>query len=376
MSQNARSGIAGLSLPSFDRSAVGAVCAAVVGLYGAVLADALRSGQGSNAGGQNVLALPAAQQAEQGRQNLTALAAKTVKVRDVVTVPALPHLRPFGLKSAMTSLAGRSRTVAEPILVATTADLDSKFNQVGFDLSEVRDGAAVPRLTLVSLPRDLPDLRSVQARKNLFVRVILPLVLQANEDVHKDRARLLNLAARQGDLGQANRVWLLKLADTYGVEESDRRKLFAELKRRVDIVPPSLALAQGAEESGWGTSRFALEGNAVFGQWTYKQGQGIVPAQREAGKRHEIKAFSGLRNSIAAYVHNLNTHWAYVEFRTGRADARKGGGDLEGAMLIGTLHKYSQRGQDYIHTIKTIMRVNGFSVFDRARLQRLEGEET
>ena len=208
------------------------------------------------------------------------------------------------------------------------------------------------------------------------MRVILPLVLQANEDVHKDRARLLNLAARQGDLGQANRVWLLKLADTYGVEESDRRKLFAELKRRVDIVPPSLALAQGAEESGWGTSRFALEGNAVFGQWTYKQGQGIVPAQREAGKRHEIKAFSGLRNSIAAYVHNLNTHWAYVEFRTGRADARKGGGDLEGAMLIGTLHKYSQRGQDYIHTIKAIMRVNGFSVFDRARLQRLEGEET
>lgn len=387
MSQLVRSGLTGFPLPSFDRSFIGILSAGIIGLYAAVIIDAVRSGQGSTSQAHNFLAVPAlensavveadqAVEVEPARQNLTALARQGLKISEGIVVAALPHIRPFGLKPSKTSLAERAKTVTEPILVATTADLDSKFSQAGFDLSEIRDGAAVPRLTLVSLPRDLPDLRSVQARKNLFVRVMLPLVLQTNEQVRKERARLLNLNVRRDNLGQADQVWLRKIAEKYGVEESDRRKLFNELKLRVDIIPPSLALAQGAEESGWGTSRFALEGNAVFGQWTYKKGNGIVPAKRDEGKRHEIKAFSGLRNSIAAYVSNLNTHWAYVDFRAGRAEARKHDGALSGATLIETLHKYSQRGADYIRTIKTIMRVNGFSVFDRARLQRVDGEET
>jgi len=374
MSLLAQSGTAGLQLPRFDRFFIGTLVFGVVGLYGAVLVDALRSGQGSNAGAHNVLAMPAPEKPD--TQNLTTIAQRGLKVPGPIRIAALPHLKPFGFTSASATLVQRAKTVTKPIMAATSADLHSKFSQVGFDLSEIRDGAAVPRLTLVSLPRDLPDLRSVQARKNLFVRVILPLVLQANELVRHERERILKLNVRRDNLGQADMVWLRAVAKKYGVAEDDRRKLFAELKLRVDTVPASLALAQAAEESGWGTSRFALEGNAVFGQWTYKQGKGIVPAARDEGKRHEIKAFSGLRSSIAAYVHNLNTHWAYVEFRSGRAVAQKRHSVPEGAKLIETLHKYSQRGADYIRTIKTIMRVNGFAVFDRARLRSADGEET
>jgi len=396
MSQLIRSGLTGLSQLNFsrldfsrldirqldfNRAYVGMLSVAVVGLYGAVTVDAMISTPGTRSDAHNIVALPAADAAadtatDAGSENLTAVARLGVKRSDHIIITALPHVRPFGLKTAAKTLAARAKTITQPILVSSSADLHTKFTQVGFDLSEIRDGAAVPRLTLVSLPRDLPNLRSVQARKNLFIRVMLPLVLQANEQVRKDRARLLNLNVRRDNLGQADQVWLAALADKYGVEATDRRKLFSELKLRVDVVPPSLALAQAAEESGWGTSRFALEGNAVFGQWTYKKGQGIVPSERKEGARHEIKAFKGLRSSIAAYVHNLNTHWAYVEFRSGRSQARKGGDAPSGGHLIETLHKYSQRGADYIRTIKTIMRVNGFSVFDRARLRKIEGEET
>ncbi len=383
MSLLARSGSTGIQLPRFDRFFIGTLVFGTVGLYGAVLVDALRSGHGSDAGAHNVLSMPAPE--KPGTQNLTPIAQRGLNVAGPIRIAALPHpiriaalphLRPFGLTPKSVVLVERAKSVQEPFLIATSADLDSKFTQVGFDLSEIREGAAVPRLTLVSLPRDLPDLRSAQARKNLFVRVMLPLVLQANEKVRHARARILKLNVRRDNLGQADMVWLHAMAEKYGVKETDRRKLFEELKLRVDTVPASLALAQGAEESGWGTSRFALEGNAVFGQWTYKKGHGIVPSQRDEGERHEIKAFSGLRSSIAAYLHNLNTHWAYAEFRTERAIAQKRDGVFRGAELIETLHKYSQRGTDYIRTIKTIMRVNGFAVFDGARLRSLDGKET
>jgi len=387
MSQLASSGRTGHLLPGFDRSFIGILLASIVGLYGAVVIDAVISGHGSTSQGHNFLVVPEVKTSDAARpvqeaepdpatHNLTETARKGLGMSARVVVTPIPHLRPFGFKSAEKSLAARAKEVTLPILISTSADLDSKFSKAGFNLAKIRDGAAVPRFTLVSLPRDLPDLRSAKARKDLFIRVMLPLVLQANEKVRKDRARLLNLNVRRDNLGQADLVWLKEISAKYDVEETDRRKQFSELKRRIDIIPPSLALAQGAEESGWGTSRFAMEGNAVFGQWTYKKGKGIVPSKRDEGKRHEIKSFTGLRSSIASYVNNLNTHWAYVEFRAGRAEARKQGGTLRGDKLIENLRKYSQRGEDYIRTIKTIMRVNGFSEFDRARLQRLDGEET
>jgi len=293
-----------------------------------------------------------------------------------VFMAALPHYNMFGQPAEPAPLAKRIKAVTGVVRVATAADLDDKFAQAGFRLEDIKGGADVPRLTLVSLPRDLSGLRSVKARKSLFIRGMLPLVLQANEAVRKDRQRLLKLMARGAALGATDQTWVAELAERYGIEKLEGKARLKELKRRVDIVPPSMALAQAAEESGWGTSRFAVEANAVFGQWTYKKGQGIVPAKRDEGKRHEVKAFEGLRHSIAAYIGNLNTHWAYVDFRIAREQARRQGGRLTGSALLPTLKRYSQRGEAYLKTIGTIMRVNGLSAYDRARLQEPVGQDT
>ena len=155
------------------------------------------------------------------------------------------------------------------------------------------------------------------------------------------------------------------MAGRYDVHPADLEALI----QRVDVVPPSLAIAQAAEESGWGTSRFAVEANAVFGQWTFQKGEGVVPARRDAGKRHEVRSFPGLRHSVIAYMHNLNIHWAYEEFRRVRGHLRESSAKLTGDVLAGTLRKYSERGLKYINTIRTIMRVNGLNAFDDAWLE-------
>ena len=287
---------------------------------------------------------------------------------------SLPRYRLFG--EPENDLVDRAKALSGPIKVASAEDLNNKFSEAGFTLSDVRDGAEVPRVVLVQLPGDLSTLQSVKVKKSLFIRSMLPMVLQANEKVRADRLRLLKLMVRDGAPGEANRAWLAGLAKRYAVKGDDLRQVMTELKKRVDIVPPSLALAQGAEESGWGTSRFAVMGNAVFGQWTYTKGKGIVPGKREEGARHEVRAFDGLHESIEAYLFNLNTHRAYRKFRDRRADLRRNGDDVTGAEMIKTLDRYSQRGAAYIGTIRTIMRVNGMDVFDRARLRVARGEDT
>jgi len=128
--------------------------------------------------------------------------------------------------------------------------------------------------------------------------------------------------ANERDRGFIAEAWgeagIAALADRYDANPSDR----SDLVGRVDVVPPSLAIAQAAEESGWGTSRFAVEANAVFGQWTFRKGAGVVPERRDPGKRHEVRSFEGLRQSVSAYMHNLNIHWAYKEFRRVRRELR------------------------------------------------------
>ena len=141
-----------------------------------------------------------------------------------------------------------------------------------------------------------------------------------------------------------------------------------ELLRRVDVIPVSLAIAQAAEESGWGTSRFAQTGNALFGQWTVASDIGIVPEDREDGMTHKIKAFDNLAQSVAAYMRNLNTHRAYREFRQKRQGQRQWGEALDGHALASTLLRYSQRGDKYVKSIRTIMNANGLRELDGAHL--------
>jgi Bax protein len=344
---------AGVHISGFDKSIVSLLGFAVVSLYFVAGIDALRA---------------------DSHAVTPAVSTEVSSEKPGLIYASLPRYKLFGDDND--NLAERAKALTGPIKVASAADLHDKFSAAGFTLSEVRRGGEVPRVLLVQLPGDLSTLQSVKAKKSLFIRSMLPLVLQANEKVRKDRLRLLKLMVRGSQPGEANRKWLLALADRYDAKGDNLKDIMAELKIRVDIVPPSLALAQGAEESGWGTSRFAIKGNAVFGQWTYKKGKGIVPDQRNEGARHEVRAFDELRGSIEAYLFNLNTHRAYKKFRNRRSDLRRVGEDPSGVELIKTLDSYSERGAAYIGTIRTIMRVNGMGDYDRARLSVARGEET
>ena len=238
-------------------------------------------------------------------------------------------------------------------------------------LREIRVGkSAVPPIYLSRFPADMASLDSPRLRKEIFIKTVLPLVLRANSEVRLERRRMLVLIERiraksaDEDLPPSEQAFLTKLAAEYGVPERD----FTELRQRVDVVPASLALAQGAEESGWGTSRFARLGNAVFGQRTFRKGDGLVPLRREQGQRHEVKAFNNLYKSVRAYVWNLNTHFAYSKFRKKRALLRNGGLPLDGYALTGNLGRYSERGENYISAIRAIIQLNRLDEFDNLRL--------
>jgi len=250
----------------------------------------------------------------------------------------------------------------------TVEALSETFRQLGYDLQRVRAGeATVPRVFLASLPGDLKDVREATVRKSLFFRTVLPLVLQVNEEILRDRRRLWEIHYRLSlgeKIGPADRLWLTVMAERYDLERGN----IPGLLERVDIIPPSMALAQAAEESGWGTSRFVQEGNAVFGQWTYSDSGSLVPARRGDDKTHKIKAFSSLYESVRAYAMNLNTHRAYKRLREIRYSLRTEGAPLDGYLLADTLSNYSERGERYIVTIKSLIEMNKLRYLDDARL--------
>lgn len=227
-------------------------------------------------------------------------------------------------------------------------------------MSEARP-PQVERFT--SLPAEATTLSSVAERKYLFVKFMLPLVTRSNEEVLAKRSRLLELETRAAAgvvLSHAERAWLDDLAGAYGLDRTD----FALLKARVDAVPMSLALAQAAEESGWGTSRFVRYGNALFGQRAALEDGGMLPLERGRDDGVVVRTFDGLQHSVRSYVHNLNTHNAYRKFRAERATMRDRRGYIDGFDLAGTLEKYSARGPDYIRTIRSIISRNGFRSLD------------
>ena len=259
----------------------------------------------------------------------------------------------------------------EPGSVASLVDL---YRDIDYRLNDIRLGeVTVPRLMVDRIPNDIAMIESPAERKRLFIKLALPLILHANERIAADRGRLIALRDKiaRAVAIPGDHAWLDGLADRYGLETPDLDALL----RRVDVIPPSLALAQGAEESGWGTSRFVREGNAIFGQRTFDKGAGLVPNNRDSDKKHEVKAFNGLMDSVASYMTNLNTHQAYVEFRRIRAGQRASG-YVDSYSLVGTLDRYSERGEDYIKTIRSIINKNDLRSFDRASLGKLVASDS
>ena len=208
----------------------------------------------------------------------------------------------------------------------------------------------------------MPDFRAYEAgpdRKTEFFEFVRPLVAAENERIRRDRERLTDIVARSAH-GWFDRWWLSFLAQEYRIDEASlsEDEVVETLLRRVDVVPMSLALAQAAKESGWGTSRFARDGNNLFGEWCFDSGCGIVPQNRAQGRRHEVEAFSSPRDSVISYLRNLNTHDRYHAFRIERARLRETGSDLSGWRLAEELTGYSERRDDYVEDIQSLIRVN------------------
>ena len=257
---------------------------------------------------------------------------------------------------------------ASEVAGLTVGALSATFSNLNYDLDQLRAGSAsVPRLFPVALPVDMSKIQAPERRKNVFFKTVLPLILRVNDEIRKERGHLLDLIAEKkkvGKLPAEDRLWLAALADRYDTERTDLDTMLL----RVDTVPPSLALAQAAEESGWGTSRFAQEGNALFGQWTFSSTRGLVPRLRDEDKNHHVKRFDTLLDATRAYVLNLNTHAAYRPFRELRQDMREEGRPLEGIQLAGKLIRYSQRGKAYVETIRDIIASNRLEALDTAQL--------
>lgn len=208
----------------------------------------------------------------------------------------------------------------------------------------------------------------VTLKKRIFFRAIGPLALRSNELILQERDRLQLLAKATATATDPS--FLPALAERYGLttEDMSREELITELLLRVDIVPPSLILAQAAEESGWGTSRFAFTGNALFGQWSW-DGNGIKPKEQRSGKGdYRIAAFDSPLQSVQAHARNLNSHRAYSDFRRERARMRATDRPISGTELAGTLTRYSERGVEYVRTLRSIMSFNKLEPVDNAYL--------
>ena len=253
-----------------------------------------------------------------------------------------------------------------------TTDLRLYFETLNYDLSQLESG--VPRLQVVTLPDDFSLIPSAHERKRLFVMMLLPMILQTNEEIAADRQRAVDLLTeyqRRRTLDEKDLQWLQELAHTYRMRELrlDDVAFHRTLLTHVDTLPVSLALAQAANESGWGTSRFALEGNNLFGEWTFIKGAGLVPRERKPGARHEVRLFPDLKSSLRSYMHNLNTHRAYAEFRKARAQLRAQGEQPDGPSLVHGIKAYSERGSDYVRDIERMIEQNRFTLFAEAELR-------
>lgn len=232
---------------------------------------------------------------------------------------------------------------------------------------------AVPRTFLARLPETLPDITDAKKRKQQFVSAMLPIILRANELIIADRGRLLAIRERleqEGASGKRQRRWLEDIARTHRVKLSSPAAVeqIDQLLFRVDVIPPSLALAQAAMESGWGTSYFAQEGNALFGEWTWNEEEGILPRARDEGKNHRIKSFEYLLDSVRSYMINLNRHRSYRELRDRRAELREHSLPVSGPALAPSLIDYSERGADYVGDILSIIDYNDLDGLDSASL--------
>ena len=241
--------------------------------------------------------------------------------------------------------------------------INQLFKETKYDLDNVRKNKIVKPINLSLLPTEIKNIENTKKKKNLFIKIILPLILEENNRIIVDRKKLFKILNKNMN-SETEKKWLNSKFKQYGVLNKD----LSTLKVRMDIVPVSLAIAQAAKETGWGTSRFAIEGNALFGQWTWS-GEGIKPAGVSSkDAKHKVMKFKVLKASVRAYQRNLNTHGSYKKFRSERAKMRDNDERLDSFLLADHLDKYAATGKEYTKIIKKIIKQNSLQDFDKVKL--------
>jgi Bax protein len=236
------------------------------------------------------------------------------------------------------------------------------FEDTGYNLNDVRKKKLVKPVALTLLPQEIKMIENSKKRKEFFIQIVLPLIIEENNNIKLDRKTLFTIINKSNN-SVSEKQWLERKYKQYGVRSKD----LSTLKIRMDEIPVSLAIAQAAKETGWGTSRFALEGNALFGQWTWS-GEGLKPKEAKEGQSHKVMKFNILQASVRAYQRNINTHSSYKDFRKARAKLRDSNKPLDSIELSKYLNKYAETGNQYVEVLQKIIKQNKLQDFDDAKL--------
>lgn len=280
-----------------------------------------------------------------------------------VTVVYLP-----ATKGSLTTSGFVNTQQSNTINFDSIEELNNYFLSINYQWP-IKDLSSLPGALVRSMPDDIGTIKDSKARKKLFIRIMLPIIRAEQQRIRNER-KLLQLALQSNNVKNATKY---KIKNT--TTEEQLNTLFKEYKintklnyedksnqllKRFDELPLTLILAQAAIESGWGTSRFTRVGNSLFGEWTYQEGDGIVPEDRDDGKSHKIKAFPSLRDSIASYIKNINRNSAYKELRQYRYEMRLQQQTLDSRTLAKGLHRYSQKGEGYVVSLLQILNSSEF----------------
>lgn len=264
----------------------------------------------------------------------------------------------------------------EAIKPDTTSGLRAFYQALDYNWTNIEEG--VPPFILERIPEDINESVTTKVKKRSFFLGLLPMILMANREIASERAELQKILerhhSRQTQAGDRQR--LNEISQRYGLRGhplTDHRAR-TRLLERVDTIPPSLVLAQAANESAWGTSRFARMGNNIFGEWTFKPGTGIVPEGRPDGATYEVRKFKSIYESIRSYMNNLNRHSAYRKLRKIRAELRKDKQPVTGKALARGLERYSERGEEYVMEIQAMIHHNKLERVNTAKLRLPERE--
>ena len=241
------------------------------------------------------------------------------------------------------------------------------FKKYEFSVDSFLNDESANLIIFSSLPDDFMEIKSVNERKKLFINTLLPIIYSENLKILEDRKKILDWwNESQGENFSRDfwPSWLFELSEKYETSDSN----LGNLLMKVDVIPISMALAQAAIESGWGTSRYLREGNAIYGQYTFEKDKGIRPERRESNEKFFIKKFSNLSESTRSYFKNINTHRAYDDFREERKKLRMNGVKLSGVKLVKFLTSYSERRDEYVKDVEDIIQSNNFMKFDNSYL--------